>query len=261
MVRCIFCKQDSKESKSVEHIIPESLGNNAHTLPSGMVCDTCNNYFARKVEQPFLEHPVIKLLRFEEGVENKKGNIPPTYGVIFPDAPVEVRKKFKDGLAGEICVSTKYFCKIANMQSGQIIIPMFTDELPFPNGSLLSRFIGKIAIEALAQRLQNSSKLVEDFIDNIQLDPLRNHVRFGKEKTWECNVRRIYESTKFWRDESTAEIYQITNEYDFLATSENEWYFVMALFGIEFVINIAEMSIAGYKKWLMEHDNSSPLFL
>lgn len=258
-VRCVFCKQDSKESKSVEHIIPESLGNKEHTLPSGVVCDKCNNYFAREVEKPFLEHSAIELLRFEEGVENKKGKIPPTKGVIFPDAPVEVRKTFKDGIAGEIRVPTEYFNKIANLKSGQFIIPKFTDELSLPNGSILSRFIGKIAIEAFAQRLQYNSKLVEEFIDDIQLDPLRNHVRLGKEKTWDCNVRRIYKSTNNWRDGSTTEIYQITNEYDFLATEENEWYFVIALFGIEFAINIGGISIDGYKKWLMEHDNASPL--
>jgi hypothetical protein len=54
-MRCIFCKNDSSNSKSVEHIIPESLGNTTRTLPKGVVCDTCNNYFARKVEKPFLE--------------------------------------------------------------------------------------------------------------------------------------------------------------------------------------------------------------
>ena len=67
-------------------------------------------------------------------------------------------------------------------------------------------------------------------------------------------MRRIYKSTNYWRDGSNAEIYQITNEYDFLATEENEWYFVIALFGIEFAINIGGISIDGYKKWLMEHD-------
>ncbi len=54
-MRCIFCKGDSNQSRSVEHIIPEALGNIEHVLPRGIVCDTCNNYFARKVEGPLLE--------------------------------------------------------------------------------------------------------------------------------------------------------------------------------------------------------------
>jgi len=47
-MRCIFCKNPSDNSVSVEHIIPESLGNISHILPKGWVCDTCNNYIAGK---------------------------------------------------------------------------------------------------------------------------------------------------------------------------------------------------------------------
>lgn len=81
-MRCIFCKKDSSNSKSVEHIIPESLGGKEYLLGKGLVCDKCNNYFARKVEKPFLEDETIKLLRFDEGLENKRGKIPPVSAVI-----------------------------------------------------------------------------------------------------------------------------------------------------------------------------------
>ena len=81
-MRCIFCKENSDRSKSLEHIIPESLGGKKHTLPIGVVCDKCNNYFAREVEKPFLENELIKLLRFEQSIESKKGIIPPTFGVL-----------------------------------------------------------------------------------------------------------------------------------------------------------------------------------
>ena len=36
-MNCIFCKSDSRESRSTEHVIPESLGNTEHTLPPGVV--------------------------------------------------------------------------------------------------------------------------------------------------------------------------------------------------------------------------------
>jgi len=36
-MQCIFCHKDSSTSKSVEHIIPESLGNKHHFLPKGYV--------------------------------------------------------------------------------------------------------------------------------------------------------------------------------------------------------------------------------
>jgi len=62
-MRCIFCEADTSNSKSVEHIIPESLGNLDHVLPAGIVCDQCNNYFAVKVERPLLESAYFTQLR------------------------------------------------------------------------------------------------------------------------------------------------------------------------------------------------------
>lgn len=54
-MNCLFCKRDSSTSRSVEHVIPESLGNKEYVLPRGMVCDKCNQYFAIKIEKPLLE--------------------------------------------------------------------------------------------------------------------------------------------------------------------------------------------------------------
>jgi hypothetical protein len=50
-MNCIFCHKISDNSQSIEHIIPESLGNKEHTLWKGAVCDKCNNYFATKMEK------------------------------------------------------------------------------------------------------------------------------------------------------------------------------------------------------------------
>ena len=38
---CIFCRNENN-AKSVEHIVPESFGNNFYILPKGVVCDECN---------------------------------------------------------------------------------------------------------------------------------------------------------------------------------------------------------------------------
>jgi hypothetical protein len=74
-MRCIFCKNDSTNSKSVEHIIPESLGNKNNILPKGVVCDSCNSYFGSKIEKAVLEMPYFKSLRGRIMIENKKGKI------------------------------------------------------------------------------------------------------------------------------------------------------------------------------------------
>ena len=66
----------------IEELTPEILnnfidriyiGNKSTILHKGIVCDKCNNYFARKVEQPFLESEPIRKLRQELQLENKKG--------------------------------------------------------------------------------------------------------------------------------------------------------------------------------------------
>ena len=59
-LRCLFCKADSSASRSREHIVPESLGNTEHVLEPGIVCDRCNNYFARNVEEPILKATLNK---------------------------------------------------------------------------------------------------------------------------------------------------------------------------------------------------------
>lgn len=75
-MRCIFCKNDSSASISVEHIVPESLGNIDHVLPVGVVCDGCNQYFARKVERQILESSMFLRLRADMAIPNKRGRIP-----------------------------------------------------------------------------------------------------------------------------------------------------------------------------------------
>lgn len=39
-----------------------------------------------------------------------------------------------------------------------------------------------------------------------------------------------------------------------------EIYFVVALWGIEFAINMAGPEISGYENWLKTHNNESPLY-
>ena len=74
-MRCIFCGNDSSTSRSVEHIVPASFGNSISTLPKGIVCDKCNNYFARKIESPFLNSEAVLQLRQELEIQNRDGKV------------------------------------------------------------------------------------------------------------------------------------------------------------------------------------------
>lgn len=265
--RCMFCEEDSSSSKSVEHIIPESLGGKKHTLPPGIVCDKCNNYFAREVEKPFLEHSAIKALRFNEGIESKKGVIPPIQAILNQEHEVRLWKDSKGEFAGHVDVDSSAFNSIMTAGKGTIIFPVSQDSTMLTEGPILSRFLGKVVLEGFVHKLLGDSKtldvvesLLNEFIRDDSFVPLKRHVRRGVGCQWPCNVRRIYDAQKRWFDIITGESYQVMNEFDFLITDESECYFVMALFGMEYTINIGGPSIEGYLNWLKGHKGESPLY-
>jgi hypothetical protein len=70
----IFCLCEKTDQRSVEHIIPESLGGGDWAvLPSGTVCDSCNQYFGSKVESHVLQDYPFNVLRLFSGVITKRG--------------------------------------------------------------------------------------------------------------------------------------------------------------------------------------------
>ena len=232
-------------------------------MGKGIVCDKCNNYFAREVERPFLEDDTIKLLRFDERLESKKGIVPSVPAIINRkyDASLSMKRKDKNELTSYVDVPEKASKSIMNSNRGTIIFPAFSDSLPLPKDSVLSRFLGKIALEAFALRIFSlSPDLMDSFIDDEGFDPLRKHVRGSLIMNWPYSRRRIYDAKKRWMDEETQESYQVMNEFDFLLTEESEGYFVLALFGMEYAINIAGPTIEGYERWLRDHNGTSPLY-
>lgn len=148
-MKCIFCKTDSAGSKSVEHIIPESLGNKNQTLTKGIVCDSCNNYFARKIEKIVLELPYFKSLRGRNIIESKKGRMPGIPGFINKYGNTELEILFRKKNIIEVIVENKdLFNKIESGCHKELYIPYLPE--PPKENIHLSKFIGKIAIEALA---------------------------------------------------------------------------------------------------------------
>ncbi len=146
-MRCLFCKQDSSISKSVEHIIPESLGNTTYVLPRGVVCDKCNNYFSRKIEQPFLDSVEMKAMRFREAIPNKRGRVPPVEGILNDKIPVRVYNPipgipmFSPDKELIIAIESDYM-DISKIDSvGKIITPAFIDEMIPKTNYVISRFI------------------------------------------------------------------------------------------------------------------------
>ena len=239
-MRCIFCKVKSDCSVSVEHIIPESLGNKEHVLPRGWVCDKCNNYFSREVEKPFLETLYGRLSRFEMRVENKVGRVPPAIG-LHPRSrtKVELVWSLEDGLSigavpGED--ESRWINWLLSRQIGK------TDTLYIPfsgepdNNYETSRFVGKIGLEILAFRCVDMPGANDEIVDKRELDELREYTRRGKPGTiWPVHIRRIYPADFSFSDASTPE-FQVLHEFDLLKTPADEFYAVIAIFGIDSTI-------------------------
>lgn len=66
----------SVNTKSEEHVIPKSLGNDDLILPKGIICDKCNNYFSTNIEKQFLSLEPISLLRSYHLIPSRKKKVP-----------------------------------------------------------------------------------------------------------------------------------------------------------------------------------------
>jgi len=253
-MRCIFCRTDSSTSKSREHIIPESLGNTSLVLPPGVVCDKCNNYFSREVEKPFLESDAVRALRFHQGLESKKGRVPSVTGLITPDVPVIVTRIPKYDFTS-IKVPTEAFERLMQSKNVQLIFSAG----PEPDIRVVSRFMAKVALEAMAKRIFEHDGGQDYLCDERQLDDLRDHARRGRISRWPIHARRIYNAHAKTALPGAAPV-QMIHESDFLVTSWGEWFFVLAIFGLELTINLGGPEIQGYERWLRENNEASPLY-
>ena len=248
--RCIFCKKIASASRSVEHIIPQSLGNEEHTLPPGVVCDPCNNYFASAIEQPVLESGYFVSSRFNALIPNKRQRIPRLSGILLPGHLREQRVQFHKAdvsrnIGGDLELYPEASAEeaIVSGKINRVVIPASGAK---PERHLFSRFLAKVAIECMAQRLLNSmGDLLREFIDNEQVDLLRGYARYGKSGlAWPYSDRRIYCSDCLF-SEGNGKPFEVLHEWTFLHTDAKEIYFAIAIFGVEYAINVGGPDISG----------------
>jgi hypothetical protein len=259
-MRCIFCKKDSAQSVSVEHIIPESLGNtdasgnNSYILPKGIVCDKCNNYFAGKVEGPLLDSMYFVNLRSRQNISSKKGKVPPLRGFIR-DYSIVMKDNY---LSSQFPRDNDELIKcIKEAGKGKIIIPI---NPPIKTQKLLQRFIAKIAIEILTKKMMSLQDWHTGVIDNEGIDLIRNFARYGNNITnWPIYERQIYCENAIFQESEI--YYKIRFENTFLNLTDNKLYAVICIFGTEYTINVVEPEIKGYELWLEDNGHKSPLSL
>ena len=225
-----------------------------------MVCDKCNNYFARKVEGPLLNNPSIRTLRARQGIKNKRGRTALGWGLLLePRIPVDV--EYLDGESGPaLAISTddeEKALALQTMRGGSLILPL---EISPPRRHM-SRLLAKIAVEQMAATFMKIDDWRAELNSNEHVDPLRRYARYGDNfDTWPFHQRRIYGEDARFYDLDVKQGHQVLNEIDLLYTDQCELYCVVAIFGIEFVINVGSPQLDGFQRWLRENDGASPLY-
>ncbi|WP_237169933.1 hypothetical protein [Pandoraea faecigallinarum] len=179
--------------------------------------------------------------------------------VIFGDKIVSARRH------GKLSFSFKSddFSKIEEyLDTGgtQMMIPISGAA---PDDMLTSRWLAKMGLEMLAFRWQNTDGWNDYIVGHEGLDEVRRYARAPRpEEKWDYSKRRIY-----GQDNSTltsdGQSVQTIWECDILATGtaeSSEFYFVLAIFGVEYSINLGGNSMDGYHRWLEINDGKSPLY-
>ncbi len=262
---CIFCSSDANSFSSIEHIIPESLGNTKNFLPKGVVCDVCNSYFSIKIENPVLSNPFFKELRARNEIPTKKGNFHTEpvwfHHKLIPGEEINAQLHRHKKSMPLISIPQPFASLIFTSRGEDFLITSRATDLPPGNDRLVSRFLGKIAIEALAQLLlQQGQDLVILIIDE-RLTPIKNFVRFDKSNDiWPYAVRKIYEEKeKFYYNTDTETPVDVLYQYGHFFIEE-DMYIVVILKGYEFALNMGYPSVEKYQNWVMENKGRSLLY-
>lgn len=184
--RCVFCGTDSSASKSIEHIIPESLGNNTIFLEKGVVCDKCNNYFASKIEEKLLSLDVFKQVRFYNFVESKNGRIPTSDALFCGERAKVDWVKTEEGFSMMIGLTPESIVKVMNNPPKCFFMrgyDMQDVQKEANNQYIFSRFLAKMAVEYYVYLYLNScdqNEEVEFEFDSV-LKKVINFVRVGRQ--------------------------------------------------------------------------------
>lgn len=238
--------------------MPESIGSKRRVLPRGVVCDKCNNYFARKVEQPVLNHSSMRNLRAWHQVPSKKGNIPSLRGYIGgTDIAVGYRRD-RDGkleieparLSDKAKVSDEF---AAGLPNGFL----FPIEMDLPKREM-SRFLCKMALETVAEFFGEDG--TETVVEGQFFENIRTYARYGNNYSeWPYSERRIYPEATLMRHPDTNDWVPVGFGCTLFTTKRQETLFAFCLYGTEFVLNVGGPSIRGYEEWLTDHGGISPM--
>lgn len=196
--KCIFCMDTGDIFHTVEHIIPESLGNTNDILMD-RVCDKCQNYFGREVENYVLTKTPFGFWRTMAGTLNKKGKSP------FFDPSQNPKSKAVPDFNS--CTDNGF--TLFPVDNERIVKAVITNQSLFEKLRMgkrrfnivmtpkmliyMGRFLGKIALEYWG-------KIFGDDVYRKDLDQIRKYVRYGTTKfIWPIMQNHLLENLLYYK--------------------------------------------------------------
>jgi len=176
-MNCLFCNSIGPFSTK-EHIVPESLGNDDLILNDN-VCDKCQNYFGKEIENYILNKTPFAVWRAMLGIKTKVGKLPK----IDMTQPKTTKGRLPDkhtfhdnGVIFEAKSDGTHKIEITSKQMWQDIQQGSRSSFHFvmtPKSLvMIGRFLGKIGLELLC--LDNPT-----IARNESFDDIRSYVRKG----------------------------------------------------------------------------------
>ena len=124
----------------------------------------------------------------------------------------------------------------------------------------MSRFLCKMALEAIAETCSSKEGGSEIVVDAEFYDNARTYARYGTNfPEWPYSQRRIFPEETLMRHPDNGEWVQAGFGCCWFMNKRRETLFAFCFYGIEFVINVGGPSIRGYEEWLEDHGNISPM--
>jgi hypothetical protein len=150
---CIYCKGTEGDFGHVEHILPESLGNEYNFLPKGFVCVNCMVEL-NKLEDGIHEMPVFSLPLVTTGIGNKKGKLP-----YLKSSQLHIQKKSPNMMT--LNSLGKKALKEEPMEGGEVKVTL-TPSGPF-DVHRIARMLYKAALGDIALKLCRHAALDSKF--------------------------------------------------------------------------------------------------
>jgi len=184
-------------------------------------------------------------------IPNKRGRMPVVEGIHLQTlAPIGISlDEIGEWTVG--CTSPRreadWVRSVLSGSGGAMIIPA-PERPPEP---LMSRFLGKVAMEVLTFRCLDRPAALAEVYSNPDLVALRMYTRRGAGgRAWPFHERRIYPSES-----------EVIHEFMLLRTEQHELYLILAVFGLEYAFNLGGPELDGYVAWLETHGWRSPLYM